>query len=201
MDCGNLLQSYEVLRYHQTTPVTCSACKSTFINSCNLLRHNCTTKALPVNIPNPEKQREHENSPNANSQTHSTHQNQKQFISLSKNLYSPSQLNLSANLKNCSVKDMTKTILLNQSEKLVHSTDEDKSNSSTNSPQLKSPIADSSPKSVKLIKITKLVDPESGKSAKNAESSGQQSALTSSRDKETENLPLLRRRSKPSKFL
>ena len=206
MDCGNLLQSYEVLCYHQTTPVTCSACKSTFINSCNLLKHNCTIKTLPMNSPNSEKPREHENSPKANSQTGSIHQNQKQFISLAKSLHSPAQLNQSSNLKNSSVKEMTKSILLNQSGKLVHSTDEDKSNSSTNSTQLKSPIAGSSPKtvysdSVKLIKITKLVDPKSGKFAKTAESSGQQPALNSSRDNDTENLPLIRRRSKPTKFL
>ena len=101
-----------------------------------------------------------------------------------------------------------------QSEKLLPSAARDEPSSSLNATQPNqrmSPGADASSKSfnsgsyVKLIKITKLVDTDLRKTGSSV--SGQSAAalplsrIKSEDDKDSENLPLSRRKIKPSKFL
>ena len=40
-ECGNLLQSYELLKAHQSLPNHCGTCKDPFKTTCDLLRHKC----------------------------------------------------------------------------------------------------------------------------------------------------------------
>ena len=40
-ECGNLLQSYELLKAHLSLANHCGTCKEPFESTCKLLRHDC----------------------------------------------------------------------------------------------------------------------------------------------------------------
>lgn len=51
-ECGNLLQSFELLKAHQNIQNFCGSCNKKFPNSCQLLRHECSgpEKKAPVKV-------------------------------------------------------------------------------------------------------------------------------------------------------
>ena len=51
--CNSLIQSYELLKAHQTRPNFCGTCKTRFGTMCDLLQHTCS--GPPVNIVPPAK--------------------------------------------------------------------------------------------------------------------------------------------------
>ena len=40
--CGNLLQSYELLKAHTSVENSCGCCNQSFKSTCDLLKHNCS---------------------------------------------------------------------------------------------------------------------------------------------------------------
>ena len=50
--CEKLLQSYELLKAHQTLPNHCGTCKEPFKTTCQLLQHKCEGEAKNLIISN-----------------------------------------------------------------------------------------------------------------------------------------------------